>query len=87
MVMDASVANLLAQKATETIGFISAGEQAKMHLLGMKSVTAANPWVIILTYKFKNNLAITAELCYNFLYNLYDEAIAVDHSGEYSFVG
>ena len=37
-VMGASAANLLARKNAETIGFIGAGEQAKMHLLGMKSV-------------------------------------------------
>ena len=37
-VMGASAANLLARKDAETIGFIGAGEQAKMHLLGMKSV-------------------------------------------------
>ena len=37
-VMGAAAANVLARKDAETIGFIGAGEQAKMHLLGMKSV-------------------------------------------------
>lgn len=34
----ALAADLLARKDAESIGFIGAGEQAKMHLLGMKSV-------------------------------------------------
>lgn len=36
--MGASAAQLLARKNAEVIGFIGAGEQSKMHLLGMKSV-------------------------------------------------
>ena len=36
--MGATAAEVLARKDAETIGFIGAGEQAKMHLLGMKSV-------------------------------------------------
>ena len=36
--MGACAADVLARKDSETIGFIGAGEQAKMHLLGMKSV-------------------------------------------------
>ena len=37
-VMGAAAANVLARQDAETIGFVGAGEQAKMHLLGMKSV-------------------------------------------------
>lgn len=37
-VMGAAAADELARKDSEVIGFIGAGEQAKMHLLGMKSV-------------------------------------------------
>lgn len=36
--MGATAAEVLAKKDAESIGFIGAGEQAKMHLLGMKSV-------------------------------------------------
>lgn len=36
--MGATAAEALARKDAETIGFIGAGEQAKMHLLGMKAV-------------------------------------------------
>lgn len=36
--MGASAAQLLARENAEVIGFIGAGEQSKMHLLGMKSV-------------------------------------------------
>ena len=36
--MGATAAEVLARKDAETIGFIGAGEQAKMHLLGMKAV-------------------------------------------------
>ena len=36
--MGASAAEVLARKDSESIGFIGAGEQAKMHLLGMKAV-------------------------------------------------
>lgn len=36
--MGAAAAEVLARKDSESIGFIGAGEQAKMHLLGMKSV-------------------------------------------------
>lgn len=36
--MGATAADLLARKNAESIGFIGAGEQAKMHLLGMKAV-------------------------------------------------
>ena len=36
--MGATAADVLARKDAESIGFIGAGEQAKMHLLGMKSV-------------------------------------------------
>lgn len=36
--MGATAAEVLARENSETIGFIGAGEQAKMHLLGMKSV-------------------------------------------------
>lgn len=36
--MGATAADVLARKDAETIGFIGAGEQAKMHLLGMKAV-------------------------------------------------
>lgn len=36
--MGACAAELLARENSEVIGFIGAGEQAKMHLLGMKSV-------------------------------------------------
>lgn len=36
--MGATAADALARKDSTTIGFIGAGEQAKMHLLGMKSV-------------------------------------------------
>lgn len=36
--MGATAAQVLAKEDAETIGFIGAGEQAKMHLLGMKSV-------------------------------------------------
>ena len=36
--MGACAADVLARKDSQTIGFIGAGEQAKMHLLGMKSV-------------------------------------------------
>ena len=36
--MGATAAEVLARKDAESIGFIGAGEQAKMHLLGMKAV-------------------------------------------------
>ncbi len=36
--MGASAAQVLSRENSETIGFIGAGEQAKMHLLGMKAV-------------------------------------------------
>ena len=36
--MGATAADVLARKDAESIGFIGAGEQAKMHLLGMKAV-------------------------------------------------
>lgn len=36
--MGAAAAEVLARKDSESIGFIGAGEQAKMHLLGMKAV-------------------------------------------------
>jgi len=36
--MGATAAEVLARKDSESIGFIGAGEQAKMHLLGMKAV-------------------------------------------------
>ena len=36
--MGATAAEVLSRKDSETIGFIGAGEQAKMHLLGMKAV-------------------------------------------------
>ena len=36
--MGATAADVLAKKDAESIGFIGAGEQAKMHLLGMKAV-------------------------------------------------
>ena len=36
--MGAAAADVLARKDCESIGFIGAGEQAKMHLLGMKAV-------------------------------------------------
>lgn len=36
--MGATAAEVLSREDSETIGFIGAGEQAKMHLLGMKSV-------------------------------------------------
>ena len=36
--MGATAADVLARKDSESIGFIGAGEQAKMHLLGMKAV-------------------------------------------------
>lgn len=36
--MGASAAEVLAREDSETIGFIGAGEQAKMHLIGMKAV-------------------------------------------------
>ncbi|HYF81606.1 MAG TPA: ornithine cyclodeaminase family protein [Clostridia bacterium] len=36
--MGATAADKLARKDVESIGFIGAGEQAKMHLLGMKSI-------------------------------------------------
>jgi len=36
--MGATAADVLAKKNAESIGFIGAGEQAKMHLLGMKAV-------------------------------------------------
>lgn len=36
--MGAAAADVLARKDSQTIGFIGAGEQAKMHLLGMKAV-------------------------------------------------
>ena len=36
--MGATAAQVLSRENSETIGFIGAGEQAKMHLLGMKSV-------------------------------------------------
>lgn len=36
--MGATAADLLSRKNAESIGFIGAGEQAKMHLLGMKAV-------------------------------------------------
>ena len=36
--MGAAAAQVLSRENSETIGFIGAGEQAKMHLLGMKSV-------------------------------------------------
>lgn len=36
--MGAAAAEVLSRKDAETIGFIGAGEQAKMHLLGMKTV-------------------------------------------------
>ena len=36
--MGATAANVLARKDAEVIGFIGAGEQSKMHLMGMKSV-------------------------------------------------
>ena len=36
--MGATAANVLARKEADVIGFIGAGEQSKMHLMGMKSV-------------------------------------------------
>jgi ornithine cyclodeaminase/alanine dehydrogenase-like protein (mu-crystallin family) len=36
--MGAAAADLLARKDCQSIGFIGAGEQAKMHLLGMEAV-------------------------------------------------
>ena len=39
--MGATAAQVLARQNAESIGFIGAGEQAKMHLLGMKSVRPA----------------------------------------------